>query len=316
MTILRVGGAAARVRVHRPDARGAEPSAVRVASPDGECGPACACTPCSARQAAVVTTGPFADVFPVPEYPPVEWFAGPPTWVDAWRLEHGYPPAIEQDGLIRRLTITDEGRIGGYFYVKGVCHVDASVTMQPGAADCFMPDDSPTGYLRFMQADEVVADGTIIRAGAIGNTGGHVNPYLAASVSSKRYADPRVQMLVCRAGDDDYGGWIAGAVVPGTTYGDVALMRRSTLSGDWRWFNADEVQPQAGYDCLGPTIVTRAGLAAPMHLVRVASASDPEHPDYLTPGGPNLPVLDDSPKVTPLTATIRGTGHYRVRTGG
>jgi hypothetical protein len=59
-------------------------------------------------------------------------------------------------------------------------------------------------------------------------------------------------------------------MVPRATYGDVALVRRSALSGDWRpmpspWWTAHGVQAGAvkacqGYDCIGPTLVTRPGL--------------------------------------------------------
>jgi hypothetical protein len=58
--------------------------------------------------------------FPVPAYPPRDWFDGPPEWVAPWRAAAGLKPA--DDGGILRLTVTDEGRIGGWFFNAGQCH--------------------------------------------------------------------------------------------------------------------------------------------------------------------------------------------------
>jgi hypothetical protein len=44
---------------------------------------------------------------------------------------------------------------------------------------------------------------------------------------------PHDVLIVCRAGDDDVGGWIAGSLVPEATVNDAALVRRSSLSGEW-----------------------------------------------------------------------------------
>lgn len=233
----------------------------------------------SARTAAVKTQ-PFSEPFPVPEYPPADWF-GPPTWVDEWRKAHNMPPAVESDGKggsILRLTVTDDGRVGGWFYNDGVCLVDGTCSMRANAHDCWMPGPSPTGYQRFHQQDVVTADGTVLQVGVIGNVGGHASEYVSHGAASAHYANPDAQMMIVRSGDDGSGGWIAGSVVPGSTYRDAALLRRSSLSGDWRWFAPDALNPEGGYDCLGPTLVNRPGLA--LVQVRAASAA---HPDYLTP---------------------------------
>lgn len=202
---------------------------------------------------------PLDAPFPVPAYPPREWFQGPPTWVAPWRAAAGLKPA--DDGGILRLTITDEGRIGGWFFNAGQCLVH-----DPSAC----PKHSPTRYAAFHQSDVLCADGSMLDVGVIGMTHGHQSPWLDWKEAQRLYADPTAQKILCVAGDTEHGGWIAGAVVPGTTYGDVAMMRRSGLSGDWRpmpqsWWaehgiSAREVRDVEGYDCIGPTLVTRPAL--------------------------------------------------------
>lgn len=210
------------------------------------------------RTAAAVK--PFSEPFPVPEHPPAEWFDAP-DWVEGWRREHGLGPSLDPTTGLRKITVTDEGRVGGYFYEAGQC-----IVHMPDAC----PGPSPTRYAAFHQGDVVTAGGTVMLCGVIGNTHGHASPFVDWQQAQAHYADPSAQMIICRAGDDEVGGWIAGALVPGLTHGDVALIRRCGLSGDWRpmpksWWQAHGVTAAAvrqaeGYDCIGPTLVTRPAL--------------------------------------------------------
>lgn len=210
-------------------------------------------TPCScgghARTAAVVEA--FTEPYPIPEYAPASWFDEP-------TLDE-LPPG---EGL----TILDDGRVLGYFWESDSCMLGL-----PGWPErCTTPTHSPTSYAAFHQQDYVTADGTTVRVGAIGQVGGHASPYVGAGVAQKVYADPGAQRIVARAYDRPDGSVIAGALVPGLTYGDVAQIRRSALSGDWRpmddkWFERNGVNRAAAaevefYDCIGPTLVTRPGL--------------------------------------------------------
>src|SRR4029077_16527762 len=160
-----------------------------------------------------------------------------------------------------KIQVDDQGRVPGYFYNAGQCLVH-------DARAC--PTASPTNYSAFHQQEVVLADGSAIRVGVIGNTNGHADPYARVDVAQAHYADPDRQLISCRAYDDEHGGYLLGARVPRATYGDVALVRRSALSGDWRpmpapWWTAHGVQASSvkaceGYDCLGPTLVPRPGL--------------------------------------------------------
>lgn len=291
---------------NEPQASGAAPLLVTITRPAAAhaCGcvepTSCACSsheapgiPRQARQARVATA-PFSDPFPAPEYAPPEWMEPDAEWLEPWRQTNGYGPSRDETTGILRLTVTDEGRVGGFFYEEGVCIVDETATRQPGDHECWQPPPSPTDYARFHQQDVVVASGQVRLAGVVGNVGGHASPFASLSAASRHYADPNAQMFVCRAYDVETprrGGYLAGALLPGLTFGDVALLRRSALSGDWRWFAPDEIQPRGGYDCLGPTLVTRPGLAL-VRAFRVAGA----HPVYLGGSG-GVAIADDPGEV-------------------
>lgn len=234
----------------------------------GDTGAAEPCCPeCAERDAKLAyATGPFDEPFPVPSYPPASWF-DKPEWL--------------QPG--QGLTITDDGQVAGYFYERGTC-------LLGGGADCWQPPPSPTHYAAFHQQDVVVEGGETLRVGVIGNVGGHASPAVNASTAARHYADPNCVKIVARAGDDEHGAWVAGSLVDGLTYRDVALVRRAALSGDWRgmddrwWVQAGvsrHVAAQAGYyDCIGPTFVNRPGLPL-LKAYQPAKAASAAPPVYL-----------------------------------
>lgn len=203
----------------------------------------CSCNDTPAVRAAV--TEPFDSPYPVPAYPPAEWYTEKPDWLTP----------------NTKVSVDDDGRVAGYFYHHGQCLVH-------DAAAC--PRPSVTRYAAFHQQEVVTADGSALVVGVIGDVGGHADPYASVGVAMRHYADPACQKIICRAYDDDIGGVILGSMVPNATYADVALVRRSALSGDWRpmpsaWWDAFGVRAAAvteceGYDCIGPTLVTRPGL--------------------------------------------------------
>lgn len=283
---------------------------------------ACSCETEGARVAAA--TEPFGHAYPVPEYPPVEWFTERPDWLQtpdeiraAWVADGGDP----LDAPVTKLQVDDQGRIAGYFYQDGQCLVH-----DPTAC----PRPSPTRYSAFHQSEVITASGEPIVVGVIGNNGGHASATAPVSVALEHYANPNLQLLACRAYDDDIGGVILGALVPGVTYGDVALVRRSALSGDWRpmpaqWWQAHGIQASVvracqGYDCIGPTFVTKPGLplarrtraaAVEVSVARTIELPDgtkiTEHGDTapLPPPGPHVRAdIDETPAVEAAEAIL------------
>lgn len=215
----------------------------------GDC--SCSTTPTSDPRLAAATE-PLDAPFPVPAYPPAAWFVEKPEWLT---------PET-------KLSVDDGGRVAGYFYHHGQCLVhDGSACPRP----------SPTGYAAFHQSEVITEDGSPMAIGVIGNVHGHADPYATAVAALAHYSDPSKQLVLARAYDDDVGGVMLGSVVPETgavrrpvNYGDIALLRRSATSGDWRpmgpaWWRAFGIQASVvteceGFDCIGPTLVTRGAL--------------------------------------------------------
>jgi hypothetical protein len=168
---------------------------------------------------------PVADIsdhLGAPVAPPRDWFEPPDD--------------LRED---RYLTVTEDGRLYGRFYTRGVPLIDDDGTER-------VPPPSPTGYALYHRASVLCDDGTDLEVGAV-TLSGH---------GASNYDDARNIAAVVRAGDDDLGGWIAGAVVPEATRQDAAMLRRGQLSGEWvvegdAWFNSHRVEPGAGLELSG-----------------------------------------------------------------
>ena len=145
-----------------------------------------------------------------PVAPPREWFTDP--------------------GLTRKtpLTVTEDGRVFGHLAAWGECHRDV------GARECVLAPHSRKQYAPFHLGQVVTAEGDQISVGKIVMDTRHADinlGYLAAAIHYDHTGD---EAAVVRAGEDTFGIWVAGAVVPEADDRLVAKLRRSPLSGDWR----------------------------------------------------------------------------------
>lgn len=144
-----------------------------------------------------------------PVAPPDEWFANPnlagPTG----------------------LSIDDDGRVYGHLATWGTCHLQFTST-------CVTAPRSNTSYSYFHTGEVVTASGKRIPVGKIVIGPGHAGPYAGWRAATAHYDKGGSSIVVARAGEDAYGIWIAGAVVPEAKPAQVAALRRSPLSGDWR----------------------------------------------------------------------------------
>lgn len=168
-----------------------------------------------------------------PIAPPREWFDDP-----------------KLDGPAH-LTVTADGRIFGHAAPWHVCHAGIR-------NDCVMAPKDRTGYKFFKNGTVLTADGTSVRVGKITMDTVHAptrdsfgrTPGLIPTEA--HYADTGKQIAVVAVGEDQYGIWVAGAVVPEASPEQVARLRRSPLSGDWR------PEPH-GYELAGLLAVTDPG---------------------------------------------------------
>lgn len=140
--------------------------------------------------------------------PPREWFNDP---------ELDQPTGI---------TVTDEGRIFGHLATWGQCHTAFS--------DCVTPPQSPSGYRWFHTGAIRTADGDEVAVGRVTMDTLHAGRRLGPGDTLAHYEHTGAAVADVCAGEDQHGVWIAGAVRPGVTDEQVAKLRGSPLSGDWR----------------------------------------------------------------------------------
>jgi hypothetical protein len=158
-----------------------------------------------------ITTRPVAAVVAGggPAAPPAGWFHDP-------KLTEPTP-----------LTITDDGRVYGHLATWGTCHIGIT-------GRCVTPPHSGSGYSLFRTGLVRTAEGTDVPVGTIvaGTTHADLTAGLADTMS--HYAHTGSAVATVTAGEDEYGIWVAGSLLPGLTDEQEALLRRSPLSGDWR----------------------------------------------------------------------------------
>lgn len=152
-----------------------------------------------------------AHMVEVPDRPPRDWFDEP-----------------TQAPEIGTIQINDNGRLFGYLAPKGVAHraFEERVEVPLGNVD----------YRSWMNRPTIVAGGERIATGAITMDCGHASTmaWVGAKHSIDHYDNACSVVATARIGENNYGVWVAGALVPGVSGTQVARMLACQLSGDWR----------------------------------------------------------------------------------
>lgn len=120
------------------------------------------------------------------------------------------------------LTITEDGRVFGHAALWGRCHASFGTRCVP----------TPRGgsYNRFLSGAAVpgLATGPL----TVGTT--HADLHAGADEAMHHYSDSGRQIADVVVGEDHLGIWVSGRLRPGVTDDEVAQLRGSALSGDWR----------------------------------------------------------------------------------
>lgn len=149
-----------------------------------------------------------------PVAPPKSWFEDP-------KLDGPTPIAV-----------TADGRVIGHLAAWGTCH--AGIGNQ-----CVMAPRTASSYKYFLNGSVVTADGGVVRVGKISAGTGHADTRLGWVPASDHYDNTGKQVAIVASGEDRWGIWVAGALVPEADDRDAAMLRRSPLSGDWRRINGN-----------------------------------------------------------------------------
>jgi hypothetical protein len=150
-----------------------------------------------------------------PLAPPAEWFQDP-------QLDGPTP-----------FTITDDGRVFGHAALWGVCHVGNP----QGRGVCTTAPRSTPGYPYFHLGELETQEGDRIAVGTVTMDTGHAPLKGSRMDAARHYDDTGTAAAHVRAGEDAFGIWIAGALVPDLSAADVRRMRAAKISGDWRGVN-------------------------------------------------------------------------------
>ncbi len=144
-----------------------------------------------------------------PLLPPAEWFDDP-------RFSELTP-----------LTISDDGQVFGHAWSWGTCHL--------GRPDvCVTAPQSLTDYAYFHLGEVECADGERVAVGKITLDAPHAGDRLSRVAATAHYDHTGTVAAHVRCGEDEHGGWVAGAIVPDLPVEKLRLLRGSSLSGDWR----------------------------------------------------------------------------------
>lgn len=140
--------------------------------------------------------------------PPLKWFTN--------------PNLVE----VTPITIGEDGRVFGHIAPWGTCHV--------GLPGCVTAPSSPSEYAYFLTGAEMTSDGVVVPVGKLTVGGGHADPDDGFRAAAEHYDDVGTAVASVFAGEDEYGIWVAGYVVPGASHDAVKALQRSPISGDWR----------------------------------------------------------------------------------
>jgi len=186
-----------------------EPMDAEIAERDAERG--IEARPMTAEEGAMIGESFFSPLTAsatVEVRPPLEWFSAP----DLDRLTP--------------LTISDTGRVFGHIAPWGQCHI--------GLPGCVTAPSSLSGYSYFTVGEQACDDGTVIPVGTLVAGPRHADAQMAFQAAQAHYDDPTAAVAKVVAGEDEFGIWVAGWMLPGASPAAVETFRSSPVSGDWR----------------------------------------------------------------------------------
>jgi hypothetical protein len=143
-----------------------------------------------------------------PVLPPAEWFTRP-----------------DLDELTP-ITVSDTGRVFGHIAGWTQCHV--------GLPGCVTAPFSASGYAYFHVAEQATQEGAVLPVGTLVAGPRHADPQLAFQAAQQHYDDPSAAVARVVAGEDEFGIWVAGWVLPGASEAARQVFMSSPVSGDWR----------------------------------------------------------------------------------
>ncbi|AEM88815.1 hypothetical protein [Streptomyces violaceusniger] len=140
--------------------------------------------------------------------PPAPWFDRPP-------FSEGTPWTIAGD------------RVFGHLAQWNVCHIGVEKR-------CIMAPPSQTGYAYYSTRLLETKGGGIREVGLITMDTGHASLEALPAAATAHYDNTGTMAAVVAVGEDEFGIWCAGSLLPHLTEEERLRIQLSALSGDWR----------------------------------------------------------------------------------
>jgi hypothetical protein len=128
-----------------------------------------------------------------------------------------------------KIQVTPDGRVFGHLGTWDACHLTFANT-------CVTVPRSKRGYADFHVGTTKTAEGELVDTGVLTVDTGHADTTVSlVSAVKSHYDNTGTKAAIVRAGEDQYGVWIAGALAPGVDTEEMGQkLRQAPLSGDWR----------------------------------------------------------------------------------
>ena len=143
----------------------------------------------------------------IPVKPKVEWFQDPTF--------DGPTP----------ITVTEDGYVYGHLALFDTCHI--------GLPGCVTPPQG-SSYKYFHTGEVETVEGDCVDVGHLTFNTGHASMSDSAKQAASHYDHTGTVAADVRAGEDQWGIWVVGALRPSLSDEDLRIFRAAPLSGDWR----------------------------------------------------------------------------------
>lgn len=190
--------------------------------------------------------------------------APPDEWFEPFDLDGPTP-----------LTVTADGRVFGHLATWDSCHRGGAYK-----GKCTPPPSDPDPSF-FELGQVLTAAGNLVDVGKLTVGGGHAAGDLGLMASIEHYDDVATGAAAVKVCEDEWGVGLFGSVVPEATPEQVAALRRSPLSGDWR-------KERGRWRLVAAHAVNTPGYPVPRGLVAAVSPSS-----FLTFGRPERRTSED-----------------------
>lgn len=178
------------------------------------------------------------------------------------------------------LTVTADGRIYGHAWLWNKCHAGIQNT-------CVMAPRNRSGYRYFHNGQVLTADGSMVKVGKITMGTGHAGPRSGWQPAAAHYDNTGTQAAYVKITEDQFGGMMAGIAAPGMDEDQLAKLRVSPVSGDWRRVNDGPLELVAALAVNTPGFPIVASLEGSDEIDTIIAAG------VLMPDGTELHKVDE-----------------------